>query len=401
MEDPAFGQLLILGLLMTIGFVAGVLSERVSVPRVAIYVVVGALFSPDLLGRVLPTQLGAWSDTLTDISLEIIAFIVGAELELRWFRTGGKTIAAGVLGQSLGTVLVIVLGMWAYSSLLLAESRALEKAIVLGAIGSATAPAATVAVIEEYRTKGPLTSTLLSIVAIDDALAIIYFTVAMGLVSASAQAGGAWMALWEIVGAILLGAALGTALGWYARRLKEDGQRLALVIGTVLLIMGIGRYLQVSVLLSCMVLGFSSKLLSHAKTEKWLHPTKAIQEVIFLVFFVLAGMHFQFTVFYGSWGFILAYILLRTVGKYGGALLGTRLGGAQPNVSRLAGLGLLPQAGVAIGLALSATETGAFADHASLILNTVLGSTIVFELVSPYLAKQALEKAGEAGRREQ
>lgn len=400
MEDAAFTQILLLGLLMTIGFVAGALGERVGMPRVALYVVVGALFSADLLGRFIPAQLGAWSGTLTDITLEVIAFMVGAELELKWFRTGGKTIATGAVGQSLGTVVVITLGIWAYYWLFPSNARGLEKAVLLGAIGSATAPAATVAVIEEYRTKGPLTSTLLSIVAIDDALAIIYFTIALSFVTASDGAARWTVALWEIGGAVLLGGVLGSALGWYARRLEQDGQRLAVVLGTILVMIGLARYLHVSALLSCMVLGFGSKLLSHNKTEKWLHPTKAIQEVIFLLFFILAGLQFRFSVFSAAWGFVLAYILLRTGGKYAGTWVGTSIGGAPKKVSRLAGIGLLPQAGVAIGLALRATEAGKYAQDASLILNTVLGSTVVFALVSPYLTRAALARADEIGKRE-
>lgn len=392
-------ELILLGLLMTIGFIAGSFGERRGIPRVAMYVVVGALFSNDLFGRIFLVESQTWTDILTTISLGIIAFIIGSELNWRWIKAQGKSIVFGVFGQSMGTVFTVALGIWMYSELFLSNQYPLRTAIILGAIASATAPAATVAIIEEYRTKGPLTSMLLSIVAIDDALAIVYFTAAMSFVSAAAGMNMLWVSLWEIVGSLLLGGLLGGVLGWYARRIKEDELRLPIVLGFIFSTISIAQYLHISALLSCMSLGFISKLMFRHKTEQWLEPMDAIRESIFLIFFTLAGTHFQFDVFYDSFGFIAVYILLRTLGKYGGALSGTVLGGAPRKVSHNVGWGLLPQAGVAIGLALRATETTIFADHGALILNTVLGSTIVFALASPGLTKKALGRAGEIGKR--
>lgn len=390
----------VLGVLMTVAFAAGDLAERFELPRVAAYVAVGALFSVELLGRFVNLDPGEWSSELTNIALSIIAFIVGAELNLKWLRTKGKTIAVGVLGQSLGTVAVICGGIYLYSWLMLPSDAPIAAiALILGVIGSATAPAATVAVIERYRSSGPLTSTILSIVAIDDALSIIYFTIAGGILAASVNVGDLALAFWEIAGAILVGGALGVALGLYGKRAEDDTCRLAVMLGSIFLTIGLSRILQFSNLLSCMSLGLFSRRLSPFAAEKWLHPIETIRESVFLVFFVLAGLQFKFHVLIGSFGFIAVYIVLRTVGKYGGALLGTKSGGAPPKVYRHAGLALLPQAGVAIGLALQATESQFLAGQASLVLNTVLGSTIIFALVSPVLTERALKEAGEIGKR--
>lgn len=398
MEDVQLIQLVFLGLLMTIGFTAGDFGERLGIPRVAMYILVGAMFSGDLLGQIITVDLGRWSMVLTEIALGIIAFIVGSELNVQWIRARGREVITSVLGQSVGTVIIVAAGVWLYSACFADDAQALQIAVVLGAISSATAPAATVAIIEEYRTSGPLTSLLLSIVAIDDALAIIFFTLAMGFLATSAESNRVLLLLWEIGGAVILGTVLGSILGWYSRRIHEDELRLPMVLGCLFLVIGCAQVIGLSVLLSCMVLGFISKLFYRQKTQQWLHPINAIRESIFLIFFTLAGIHFEFSVFAGAFFFIMFYIFLRSVGKYGGAWAGSKIGGSPAKVSSNVGLGLLPQAGVATGLALQIVESGAFPEHSTLILNTILGSTIVFELTSPFMAKFGLARAGEIGK---
>lgn len=398
MEDVQLIQLVFLGLLMTIGFTAGDFGERLGIPRVAMYILVGAMFSGDLLGQIITVDLGRWSMVLTEIALGIIAFIVGSELNVQWIRARGREVITSVLGQSVGTVIIVAAGVWLYFAFFADDAQALQIAVVLGAISSATAPAATVAIIEEYRTSGPLTSLLLSIVAIDDALAIIFFTLAMGFLAASAESNRVLLLLWEIGGAVILGTVLGSILGWYSRRIHEDELRLPMVLGCLFLVIGCAQVIGLSVLLSCMVLGFISKLFYRQKTQQWLHPINAIRESIFLIFFTLAGIHFEFSVFAGAFFFIMFYIFLRSVGKYGGAWAGSKIGGSPAKVSSNVGLGLLPQAGVATGLALQIVESGAFPEHSTLILNTILGSTIVFELTSPFMAKFGLARAGEIGK---
>lgn len=391
-------HLVLLGLLMTAGFIAGVFGERWGIPRVATYILVGALFSGDLLGTFIDIEIGAWSTVLTEIALGIIVFIVGSEVEVQWIRSRWREVVLAVVGQSLGAVLMVGAGIWLYTAIFSFSADPMHVAVILAAIASATAPAATVAIIEEYRAQGPLTAMLLSIVAIDDALAVIYFALAMSVVGVCAETGSLLPALRETGGAVILGAVLGAVLGWYARRIHADNLRLPLVLGFVLLTIGSARFLGFSLLLACMTLGFVSKSFYRRKTVQWLHPMEAVQETIFLIFFTLAGIHFEFGVFADAFFFIALYILLRAVGKYGGAWAGTKISDSPAAVTQNVGLGLLPQAGVATGLALQVQASGAFPD-AALILNTILGSTIVFELLAPWTTKLALFRAGEAGRR--
>lgn len=379
---------------MAAGFMAGTWGERIGIPRVASYVLVGALFSAELLGSILPFGVWEWSSVLTDIALGAIAFLVGAEFQLQWLRRSSGSILLGVFGQSLGAVLVVTAGIWAFGSIFMG-GFGLDTALVLGAIASATAPAATIAVIGEYRTKGPLTRMLLSLVAIDDMLAIVFFTLVMSLTASGAEAGRLTNAAREIGLSLAAGAVLGLGLGWFARRVRSDELRLPVILGFVFLTLGLAGRLEFSPLLSCMVLGYMSKLVVAGESDLCLSPMSHIREAIFLIFFTLAGAHFQFHVFLGATGFIVAYVLLRSAGKYAGAFAGTWAGGAPRKVRENVGLGLLPQAGVSIGLALTVSESAGFSHHGPLILNTIIGSTIVFELSAPIAAKLGLKRAGE------
>lgn len=381
---------------MTAGFAVGSVGERAGIPRVASYVFVGALFSGELLGGLLHLSFGGWSSVLTDIALGAIAFLVGAEFKTGWLREQRSGILGGVFGQSFGALLLVTLGLWLLAAFF-PTGFSFRTALVLGAIASATAPAATLAVIEEYDAEGPLTDTLISLVAIDDMLAIVL--VALVLTFAGGEASGShWVtAVREIGLAVLTGCVLGGLLGWFGNRVSEDDIRLPLILGFILLTLGGAARFDFSFLLACMVLGFVSKRLPEPHTRTFMVPMEHIREAIFLIFFTLAGVHFEFDVFFGSMGFILAYILLRMLGKYTGARLGTWLGGSPPSVRENVGLGLLPQAGVSIGLALTVSETAGFTGIGPLILNTIIGSTILFELSAPIATKFGLSRAGEIG----
>lgn len=386
--------LILLGLLMAIGFIAGAIGEKLGAPRVALYVLVGALFSNEFLGRFFDVVGGRWDALLTDIALSAIAFLLGAEFHLKWLKTKGKTIGYGLAGQFCGAILFVSIGMITYC-LVCTEPITWRLAVVLAAIAAATAPAATVAVIEEYHARGPLTQTLFGIVAIDDALAIVAFTIALNLAASNGRAHEYARAGIEIGGALVLGALLGVALGWFGRRIHEEELRLPVILGFIFVTLGLARHFGLSVLLASIVLGFVSKLMFRHKTEQWIEPMNHIREAIFVIFFTIAGTHFHAPVFVRSLGFIAAYVLLRTGGKMLGAYAGLRLAGAPAAIRQYAGLALLPQAGVSIGLALTAIKTPPLSDYKSLILNTIVGSTILFELVAPIASKWALQRAGE------
>lgn len=359
----------------------------------AVYVVVGAAFSGSLLGAWFPFSLEPWSPVLTEVALGIIAYLVGAEIHLKEVHRQEKAVFAAAIGQLLGVLLLVSSLVWLYGQWV-GRAMQLDAAFVIGSIATATAPAATIAVINEYRARGKVSDILLGVVAVDDALGIIAFTFALGLLGQN-LASHLWMALFEIAGSIALGSLMGAILGMVRRKIHEDDLRLPVVLAAVFVTTVAAQVLGLSMLLSCMVLGLVSKVLFEGKTEQWLLPIHHIREVIFLVFFLLAGLHFDPRVFFESLGLILVYVAARVFGKLGGAAVATSLAGATHPVVKYLGPCLLPQAGVAIGLALKAAEHPELQPMASILMNTVLGSTLLFELTAPLVTRWALRKAGD------
>ncbi len=392
-----FSGFILLGLLLLIGFVFGLLADKIGLPRVVGYILAGALFSQYLLGQYfdfLKEDMHWGPDTATRLALGIIAFLVGAELEPKKIRKSGNTVLAGAFFQALFCILFMAGGIWAYMEFIQGEAD-LSLAIILGTIAAATAPAATIAVIDEYKAKGSFTNSVLGIVAIDDAMGIVFFTIAIGFLGKENLSSGLGDAGLEIAGSIVAGIVLGYILGRIGHKIKNDNHRLAPIIAMIIFSIGLASFLHLSYLLTAMVLGFVSKLVSSFGTEKWHKPLGHVEETIFLLFFTVAGSEFVFDVFINSLGFVLSYILLRFAGKYVGALTGAKIAGAKSKIGRNLGLALMPQAGVAIGLALIAKSTPGLQQHGQLILNAVLGSSIFFALTSPLLTRKALQNAGE------
>ena len=392
--ENQLAPLILIGLMMFVGFAAGVLVERIGIPRVAIYVAVGALFSNSVLGNWFPLSVENWSPILTNVALAIIAYLVGAEIHLKEIHRQEKAVIAAALGQLLGVLILVTAGVWAYSQWSGKEIQ-LSAAFVLGSIASATAPAATIAVISEYRARGKLSDILLGVVAIDDALGIMVFTLAIGIVGQNDIGSSLWSAAKEISGAIILGALYGSLLGILGRKIHGDDLRLPIIIAAIFLTAGMADMFGFSMLLACMVLGLVSKILFKGKTERWSEPSDHIREVIFLIFFVIAGSHFQPQAFIQSFGLILVYIIARSIGKLSGTALGTSVVSTSLEVRRYLGFCLLPQAGVAVGMALKAVENPALQHISATLMNTILGSTILFELSAPIATRWALKKSGE------
>lgn len=392
-ELPA---VLIMGVLITLGSLLGLLSEKVNFPRIVIYILVGVLFSPDLLGGILNFSTDGWSPVVTDIALGIIAYIIGSEIKPADLKKEEGIVTATVIGQSLGVLAFVGLGLWGLSMTIEPLQKiSFYHALVFGAVATATAPAATLGIIEEYGAKGKLTKTLLGVIAVDDAAGIIFFTLILGIGAEGSFSESILDGLKEVGGSLLLGASLGVALGIAGKRLEKEELRLATIIGFIFLVFGISTLLGFSLLLSCMTLGFVSVLFYPKKQAEWLLPLQHIEELVFLFFFTLAGINFEIGAFLDSMLLVLFYVLLRIFGKYTGAYTGMRLIGAEKKIRRLLGLCLFPQAGVAIGLAIRAGNQPGFEETGALLLNIILGSTILFELTTPFVTRFALKAAGE------
>ncbi len=394
---------LAIGIMITVGLLGGMVARRVKLPTVSGYIIVGLLLSPSVLNLV-PRATVESLDIITSVGLGIIAYSIGGSLRLESMRKLGRSIAWIIPFESLGAWLIVTLVLAFLAPRILAVPGAtfidnyFPLAFVIGAIASATAPALTLAVIHEYKAKGPFTSTLLAVVALDDAVAVIAFAIAMGIAQPLVNGAGG-ISLYQmlavpflsIVKSIGIGAAFGFALIYLAKLVKTRALLLAVVLGVILLCIGVTNVLGISLIMANMVIGFV--VANRGKESEPFTVVAGIEDVVFGVFFVLAGMHFDAGVMKIAGILGVLIFAFRFVGKYFGVRVGAKISHAPDTVKKYLGLALLPQAGVAIGLALLAKS--AFPAFGDILVNAILGSTIIAELVAPPVTKYTVFRAGE------
>ena len=400
---------------LSIAILAGLLMTRVAkplkLPSVTAYLVAGVLIGPYCLGLLgieglgFPTQEDVDSLSLiSEVALGFIAFSIGSEFRVSELKhTGKQAFVVGVL-QALAATFLVDIALIAIA-LLTNGKLSIAQAITLGAIATATAPAATLMVVRQYKAKGPLVDLLLPIVALDDAVGLIAFAVSFGIARAmdSAQFSLASILLSpliEIVGSLLLGAIAGFVLTKLETMFRSNSNRLSLSIAFIFLMVGLsavdftvaGVDCGFSPLLVCMMLGtvfcnicpLSDDLMNRA--DKWSTPMLA-------VFFVVSGANLRLSVF--SQGVLVligvVYIIARSAGKYCGARWSAKAVGCDHTVQKYLGIMLLPQEGVALGMCVSAQALGA---DGELIRNIILFSVLIYELVGPLATKESLKAAG-------
>lgn len=378
-----------LALMIFAGMFCGRMAKHLRLPNVTGYLVAGLLIGPAVLGLLSEDFLDGIS-LISDVALGFIAFSIGNEFKLSYFKRVGAAPIVIACMESLFAVLFVVCG-------LLISGQSLPFSLVLGAIAAATAPAATIMVIKQYRAKGPVTESLLSVVAIDDATALILFSLAVAVAQAVTNSGASLGAsllapVKEIGGALVVGAVLGFVFLLPLRFFKKQGNRLSLIVGFIFAGLGLAEWLGLSDLLLCMAMGAVIANFSPDVNEL-MDICDSVTPPIFMLFFVASGADLILSVLptVGIIGVI--YILLRIVGKMFGASLGAAICKCDKTVRKYLGPCLLPQAGVAIGLSLAAGEVvPAFAPQIRAI---ILCGTLIYELVGPAITKLSLKKAGE------
>jgi NhaP-type Na+/H+ or K+/H+ antiporter len=315
----------------------------------------------------------------------------------------GRTIIFILIGEAFGAFLLVAGGVyWLTGSD--------YTALVFGALAAATAPAATVDVLAEYRAKGSLTTTLLAVVGLDDALALLLFSVAAAIAEVLLARTGkislvqmVELPLQEIGGALLIGVGIGLPLQWMLDRLTKRGHAVcAFIIGTVLLVAGLANSFGASLILAVMTMGIVVTNFGDDNSQYARCAVERVGPIAYILFFVLVGARLQISLLPQMGLLGIVYILLRSTGKFGGAWLGGWLGRAEPRVRDNLGFGLLSQAGVAIGLALSIAgrfdaygEAGVALGH--LVINVITATTFVVQVIGPIMVKFAITRAGEIG----
>jgi Kef-type K+ transport system membrane component KefB len=384
--------LLTFGGLFLIGLVADLAGRHSPLPRVTLLILAGLIIGPAVLDW-LPAFTNQWFPVLTDIALSLIGFLLGQNLTLARFSELGRPVLAMSIGEVLATALLVfgVLTLFGVPP---------TTALLLAGIAPATAPAATVDVTNAQQAQGHFTRTLLGIVAIDDAWGLLIFSLLLALAQATADQGGMTDAVLygtrEIGGGILLGLLLGLPMAYLTGRIRPGEPTQAEALGLVLLSAGLAEWLGVSYLLAAMTMGaVVANLATHH--ERPFRVIEGIEWPFLILFFLLAGAALHIDALEQAGLLAAGYILLRVAGLVLGSRVGGWLTGTEPKVRRWIGLALLPQAGVAVGMALLAGQR--FPELRDVLLPVVLGSTVVFEILGPVLTRWTLAHVGDIGSR--
>lgn len=410
MSDSAV-ILLHLSVVLLSGLLLSRLAKLAKLPAVTAYLVAGVLIGPFVIGAIGIEGLGFTSievvnnyDILCDIALGFIAFSIGNEFRISELRHIGKKATVIGIFQAVFTTLVVD-AILISLHFVLGDKFPLPAAIVLGAVAAATAPAATLMVVRQYKAKGPLTNLLLPIVALDDAVGLVVFAISFGIAK-SLSVGSVDIAsvilepVLEVVLSLGLGFVMGLLFTYCERFFHSRSKRLAVSVTFVLLTVALsmisfdigGIHIGFSSLLVCMMLGtvfcnicdFSEELMD--RIDRWTAP-------LFIIFFVLSGAKLDFSVF-GEWVIVvvgIAYIISRSAGKYFGASISAKMTDCDDKTVKYLGITLLPQAGVALGMAIKAAGL----PNGAIVQNITIFAVLVYEIIGPLLTKISLERAGE------
>lgn len=407
LNNIANKELYLISLLLLFAFLVVLLAKKYRVPIVVGYVFLGILLSPDIISLFptidqemsnMYTFVLANLDYVTNIALAFIAFTIGSELSIKTIKRLGKSIFSIAIMESVSAFIVVTAAVYFIG-------RPLYMALLFGAIASATAPAATVMVLKEYNAEGPLTSTIMAVVGLDDAFALIIFSLINPIAYSQYKGEGAIdlseiivMPLIEIFGAIILGLLFGYLAQFLLTKFNEKTRKILTIVTTITLSSSVSIFFGFSALIANMSVGFAVRNFA----KKNLQISEEIDTLtipLYAMFFIIAGTEIRFSEM-GSLSFLLIafiYLTARIIGKVGGSTLAARISGAPEAVKKYIGLGLLPQSGVAIALAYSVQKQYAQDPEVGLLIfNTLLLTAAMTEVFGPLLTKYAVVNAGES-----
>jgi Kef-type K+ transport system membrane component KefB len=386
------------GIVLIIGLLGAQIVRRFGLPSITGYILFGIILGPNILNLVSPGMLRS-SNLISNVALSLIAVSLGQNFTLAKLHNIGKAVFSISIGEVMGAFILV------FSVVYLVARVPLPMALLLGAIAPATAPAAVVMVTREYRAKGKFTDTLLGVVAIDDAWGIILFAFCLAIAKSVVGAhigiftnifNDVIHGFWEVLGGFALGILIGLIMSFFVKYIKTSSNLLIYVLGFILLSAGLSMLLNVSLLLANMALG--ATVANRLKDSETIFDTlKRFDPPIYLLFFLLAGANLEISNFTTLGLLGILYVITRLPGEMLGAFIGAYVAKADSKVKKYLGLGLAPQAGVAIGLALIAKNYFPN-DLGETILSTIIITTIIYELIGPILVRIALEKAGEIDR---
>jgi len=405
-NNIASKELYLISIFLLFAFLIVLLAKKYRVPIVVGYVFLGILLSPDIISLFpvidqemsdIYTFILANLNYVTNIALAFIAFTIGSELSFKTIKRLGKSIFSIALAESISAFVVVTAAIYFTGS-------PLYKALLFGAVASATAPAATVMVLKEYNAEGPLTSTIMAVVGLDDAFALIIFSLINPIAYSHYQGAGSinlteviLFPLVEIFGAIIVGLAFGYAAQNLLTTFNEKTRKILTLVTTITLSSSVSIFFGFSPLIANLSVGFAVRNFAD-KNLQISEEMDTLTIPLYAMFFIIAGTEIRFSEM-GSLSFLLiafTYLLARIIGKVGGSTLAARISGAPESVQKYIGLGLLPQSGVAIALAYSIQRQYVQAPEVGLVIfNTLLLTAAMTEVFGPLLTKYAVVNAGE------
>lgn len=411
MPHVELGVLAILGICVAGGVLGAWIFQRLHIPQVVGYIVIGVLIGDTGLGLLHPEDIVALRP-FNNFALGLIGFLVGGELSGSIFKKYGKQFTAILLGEGLAAFVLVGLASTGIVYLVGHDwIMAIAAGIVFGAIASATDPASTIDVLWEYRSAGVLSTAIVAIVALDDALAMTLYGLGTSIASILANSGGESIGVTmlhtgiELGGAILLGIACGFVLNAMMHYMPQTEKRLGISIGILLLCIGLAVAFDMDVILATMSVGIVLINLAPRRSKQLFEVIRSFSTPIYIIFFVLVGARLSLgNMPLWLWGLVAAYVLMRSVGKWVGSYYGAKISKAEKSVQNYMGMALFAQGGVAVGLSIVASQN---LQHIQIVEGMSLGDMIIFtvtattlcvQLIGPAFAKMAIKKAGEIGR---
>ncbi|TDS33979.1 cation:proton antiporter [Halanaerobium congolense] len=406
LNDVANKELYLISLLLLFAFLVVLLAKKYRIPIVVGYVFLGILLSPDIISIFsvidsetvnMYTFVLSNLDYVTNIALAFIAFTIGSELSIKTLKRLGKSIFSIAIMESVLAFVVVTAALYFIG-------RPLYMALLFGAIASATAPAATVMVLKEYNAEGPLTSTIMAVVGLDDAFALIIFSLINPIAYSQYRGEGAIKLseiivspLIEIFGAIILGLFFGYITQYLLTKFNEKTRKILTIVTSITLSSAVSIFFGLSALIANMSVGFAVRNFAKKNLEIS-EEMDTLTVPLYAMFFIIAGTEIRFSEM-GSLSFLLiafTYLIARIIGKVGGSTLAARISGAPEAVQKFIGFGLLPQSGVAIALAYSVQKQYVQDTKVGLLIfNTLLLTAAMTEVFGPLLTKYAVIQSGE------
>jgi Kef-type K+ transport system membrane component KefB len=399
--------ILIIGIIIFIGFLLSEICIRLGLPKVTGYIIAGIILNPDFT-NIIPGSFVTDASLVTNIALAFITFSVGGTLSFSKLRLQGKSIIAITLFEAelaficVAVIFILIGPLIIHHPVTNLVSFYIPFSILLASLASPTDPSATLAVVHELKAKGQVTSTILSVAAFDDILGIVNFSLAMSAADILIlhQAVGINLVaqpIFKILGSIFIGSLFGLVLNILTKIInnESEGVLITLIISLLSLCFGLAGILHADELLSTMTMGVIVANFNIQKDQLFNILERYTEELIFALFFTISAMHLKFSVLAANYLTIVIFIIFRAIGKYSGVFVGGKVSNSSGPVRTFTAGGLIPQGGIVIGLALVIRQNPAYESMSDIILNVIIGATVIHELIGPIVSKYFLKKAGE------